>query len=155
MRNELADRQAAIRRRLASQSVEMICQSLHRSEAWFHKWWQRYLTYGPEGLYDISRANHRVVNRTPPHIERAVIGVRRRLAARATPKTRYSLVGATAIRVELKALGYTPLPALRTIESIVTRAGLTCPPLRLARRLAESEYPGPPARDSNELHQID
>jgi putative transposase len=52
-------------------------------------------------------------------------------------------------------LGYSPLPALRTIEAIITRAGLTCPPLRLARRLAQGEYPTMPARDSNELHQVD
>jgi transposase InsO family protein len=64
-------------------------------------------------------------------------------------------VGAATIRAELKALGHTPLPALRTIEAIVARAGLTCPPLRLARRLAQSDYPGLVARDSNELHQVD
>jgi transposase InsO family protein len=155
MRNELSDRQAAIRRRLAGEPVESICHSLHRSEVWFHKWWQRYLEHGPEGLYDISRANHQVVNRTPPHIERVVISIRRRLAARATLYTRYSLVGAATIRAELKALGHARLPALRTIEAIIARAGLTCPPLRLARRLAQSEYPGPSARDSNELHQVD
>jgi putative transposase len=155
MRNELSDRQAAIRRRLAGENVESICRRVQRSEVWFHKWWQRYLAQGPEGLYDISRANHQVVNRTPPHIERVVISIRRRLAARATPQTRYSLVGAATIRAELKALGHSPLPALRTIEAIIARAGLTCPPLRLARRLAHSDYPSPAARDSNELHQVD
>jgi hypothetical protein len=155
MQNELSDRQAAIRRRLAGESAQAICQSLHRSEVWFHKWWHRYLEQGPEGLYDLTRANQQVVNRTPPHIERAVISIRRRLAARATPQTRYSLVGAAQIRAELKALGYAPLPALRTIEGIITRAGLSCPPLRPARRLAQSPYPAPAARDSNELHQVD
>lgn len=155
MHNELHDRQVAIRQRLAGERVESICQSLCRSEVWFHKWWQRYLAHGPEGLYDLTRANHQVVNRTPPHIERAVISIRRRLAARATVQTRYSLVGAATIRAELKALGYAPLPALRTIEAIIARAGLTCPPLRLAKRVAQSQYPEPSARDSNELHQVD
>lgn len=155
MRNELSDRQAAIRQRLVGESVESICRSQHRSEGWFHKWWKRYLDSGPEGLYDISRINHHVVNRTPPHIERAVISIRRRLAARATPQTRYSLIGATTIRTELEALGYTPLPAVRTVEAIITRAELTCPPLRLAKRVAQSEYPGPSVRDSNQLHQVD
>lgn len=155
MRDELSDRQAAIRRRLAGESVVSICQSLHRSEVWFHKWWQRYVGQGPEGLYDLTRANAQVVNRTPPQIERAVIGIRRRLAARTTVDTRYNRLGAATIRAELKGLGYSPLPALRTIEAIITRAGLTCPPLRLARRLAQSEYPAMPARDSNELHQVD
>lgn len=155
MHNELADRQAAIRRRLAGDSVESICHSLQRSEVWFHKWWRRYLEQGPEGLYDQTHANNQVVNRTPPHIERAVISIRRRLAARATPHTRYALIGAAQIRDELKTLGYSPLPALRTIEAIISRAQLSCPPLRLARRVATNEYPGPLARDSNEVHQVD
>ena len=84
-----------------------------------------------------------------------MVSIRRRLAARATPQTRYSKVGAAQIRSELEALGYSPLPSLRTIERIVARAGLTCPPLRLSRRLSRSEYPGPRAQDSNQVHQVD
>jgi hypothetical protein len=102
MRDELSDRQAAIRRYQAGESIGAICQSLQRSEPWFHKWWQRYLQQGPEGLYDITRANQQVVNRTPPHIERAVISIRRRLAARTTVETRYNFVGAATIRAELE-----------------------------------------------------
>lgn len=155
MNDELSKRQAAIRMRLAGESVEEICHTLHRARSWLQKWWQRYLDLGPEGLYDLSRANQRVVNRTPPYLERAVISIRRRLAARATPQTRYSLIGAAQIRAELEVLGYSPLPGLRTIERIIARAGLSCPPLRLSRRLARTEYPGPKALDSNQLHQVD
>lgn len=155
MGNELSDRQAAIRMRLAGESIANICRTLKRSKPWFHKWWKRYLALGSEGLYDLTRANQRVVNRIPPHIERAVISIRRRLAARSTPQTRYSRVGAPQIRAELETLGYSPLPSLRTIERIVARAGLTCPPLRLSPRLARSEYPGPRAQDSNQVHQVD
>jgi len=155
MHNELSVRQMAIQLRLSGERVETICQSLKRSEAWVHKWWRRYLDSGPEGLYDLTRSNHQVVNRTPPHIERAVISIRRRLAARATPQTRYSQMGASQIRAELEALGYTPLPGLRTIDRIVNRAGLSCPPLRFAPRVAQNEYPGPQARDSHQVHQVD
>lgn len=132
MHHELIVRQIAIRLRLSGESIGSICRTLKRSEAWFHKWWHRYLEAGPEGLYDLSRGNHQVVNRTLPHIERAVISIRRRLAARATPQTRYSQIGAAQIRAELEALGYSPLPCLRTIEHILMRAGLSCPHLRLA-----------------------
>jgi putative transposase len=155
MHDELSVRQTAIRLRLAGESVESVCRTLKRSEAWFYKWWRRYLESGPEGLYDLTRGNHQVVNRTPPHIERAVVSIRRRLAARATPQTRYSRIGAAQIRAELEALGCSPLPCLRTIERIVARAGLSCPPLRLAPRIARNEYPGPQARDSNHVHQVD
>jgi putative transposase len=155
MRDELSARQAAIRLRLAGEKIENICRTLNRSAAWFHKWWRRYLEAGPAGLYDLTRANQRVVNRTPPHIERAIISTRQRLAKRATAQTRYSLVGAAQIRAELEKLDYSPLPSLRTIERIVARAGLTCPPLRLAPQLARTEYPGPQAQDSNQVHQVD
>lgn len=155
MSNELSDRQMAIRLRLSGESPARICNTLTRSRRWFQNWWQRYLELGAEGLYDLSRANHQVTNRTPPYIERAVVSVRRRLAARATPQTRYTQVGAAQIRGELEALGYTPLPCLRTIERIVCRAGLSCPPLRLAPRVSRTEYPGPQAQDANQVHQVD
>lgn len=155
MGNELSDRQAAIRLRLAGEHIEDICHTVKRSKPWFNRWWKRYLMLGPEGLYDLTRANQRVVNRMPPHIERAVISIRRRLAAREIPQSRYSLVGAPQIRSELETLGYSPLPCLRTIERIVARAGLTCPPLRLASQLSKTEYPEPPAQDSNQVHQVD
>jgi hypothetical protein len=41
MGNELSDRQAAIRLRLAGESIENICRTLKRSKTWFHKWWKR------------------------------------------------------------------------------------------------------------------
>lgn len=155
MRDELAARQAAIRMRLAGEKVEDICRTLTRTAPWFHKWWRRYMEAGPPGLYDMTRARRHITNRTPPHIERAVISIRQRLAKRASPETRYGLVGATQIRAELTKLGYSPVPSIRTIERIVNSAGLSCPPLKLAPPLARTEYPGPQAQDSNQLHQVD
>lgn len=155
MRDELSARQAAIRLRLGGEKIEAICHTLNRTPQWFHKWWRRYLEAGPAGLYDLTRANRQVANRTPPHIERAVISIRKRLAKRATAETRYGLVGATQIRAELEKLDYAPVPSLRTIERLVSRAGLSCPPLRLAQQIARSQYPGPQAQDSNQVHQVD
>lgn len=155
MHDELSLRHQAIRMRMAGDSLAIICGTLRRSEPWVNKWWQRYLTLGSEGLFDLTRANERVVNRTPPPIERAVLSIRRRLAARATPQTRYALVGAPTIHTELRDLGYAPVPTVRTIERILERAHLTSPPIRLARRVACHEYPGPQAHDTNEVHQVD
>ena len=45
------------------------------------------------GLYDLTRANHHA-QRIPPELERAILSIRRRLQAHATPTTRYSLIGA-------------------------------------------------------------
>jgi len=155
MRDELSTRQAAIRLRLAGENIEDICRTLNRSAPWFHKWWRRYLDTGPAGLYDLTRARRQVTNRTSPHIERAVISIRQRLAKRTSAETRYGLVGAEQIRSELAKLDYSPLPSARTIERIVNRAGLSCPPLQLAPRIARSQYPGPQAQESNQVHQVD
>jgi transposase InsO family protein len=155
MHDELTARQRAISLRLAGQPVKRICAALGRAEAWFHKWWRRYLEVGPEGLYDLTRANHHVAQRIPPELERAILSIRRRLQAHASPATRYSLIGATAIRAELKVLGIRPLPCERTIARVLERNGLTAPRVRLAPLLPRQEYPGPQARASNELHEVD
>src|SRR6516225_2765351 len=155
MNDELALRQRAISLRLAGRPVKHICAALGRSETWFHKWWGRYLQAGPEGLYDLTRAHHHVAQRIPPELERAILSIRRRLQAHATPATRYSLIGATAISAELKALDVRPLPHPRTIERVLQRHGLTAPRVRLAPLLPRQEYPGPQARASNELHEVD
>jgi len=155
MENEFSDRQRAIKMRLAGDSIELICRALHRSEPWFNKWWRRYLEVGSEGLYDLTRARHTTVNRTPVHVERAILTIRRRLSARATPQTRYALLGAPAIARELKQLDISPVPTFRTIERILERAHLTSPRLRLAHRIPKTQYPMPKAGDSNQVHQVD
>jgi transposase InsO family protein len=155
MNDEFTARQRAISLRLAGRPVKPICAALGRTEAWFHKWWRRYLEGGPEGLYDLTRANHHVAQRIAPELERIIISIRRRLQARATPATRYRLVGTTAIHAELKSLGVRPLPCERTIARVLERHGLTAPRMRLAPLLPRQEYPGPQARASNELHEVD
>jgi transposase InsO family protein len=155
MNDELAARHRAISLRLAGRPVKQICSTLGRSEAWFHKWWGRYLQAGPDGLYDLTRAHHHVAQRISPELERTILSIRRRLQAHASPATRYSLTGATAIRAELKVLGIRPLPCERTIERVLQRNGLTAPRVRLAPLLPRQDYPGPQARASNQLHEVD
>jgi transposase InsO family protein len=155
MNDELAARHRAITLRLAGRPVKAICAAVGRSEVWFHKWWGRYLQAGPEGLYDLTRANHSVAQRIPPELERAILSIRRRLQAHASPATRYCLTGAASIRAELKALGIRPLPCERTIERVLERNGLTAPRVRFAPLLPRQEYPGPQARASNQLHEVD
>jgi putative transposase len=154
MHDEFTARQRAITLRLAGRPVQDICRALGRTEAWFHKWWRRYLEFGAQGLYDLTRARH-IAQRIPPELERTILSVRRRLQAHATPATRYSLIGATAILTELKALDVRPLPSPRTIERVLQRNGLTAPRIRLAPLLPRQEYPGPQARASNDLHEVD
>jgi hypothetical protein len=154
MHDELAARQRAITLRLAGRPIKAIGIAVGRSETWVRKWWTRYLQAGPGGLYDLTRANH-VVQRISPELERTILSIRRRLQAHATAATRYSLVGATAILAELKALRVRPFPCERTIERVLERNGLTAPRIRLAPLLPRQEWPGPQARASNQLHEVD
>src|SRR5262249_9184016 len=102
-----------------------------------------------------TRANHQVAQRIAPELERTILSIRRRLQAHATPATRYSLIGATAILAELKSLGIRPLPCERTVGRVLERNGLTAPRIRLAPLLPRQDYPGPQAGASNELHEVD
>jgi transposase InsO family protein len=154
MNDELAARHRAITLRLAGRTVKSICAAVGRSEFWFHKWWRRYRQAGAEGLYDLTRATHHA-QRISPELERTILSIRRRLQAHASPATRYSLIGAHAVLAELKALNVHPLPCARTIERVLQRNGLTLPRVRLAPLLPRQEYPGPQARASNQLHQVD
>jgi transposase InsO family protein len=155
MHDEFTARQRAITLRLSGQPVEFICQALGRSAFWFHKWWRRYLEAGVAGLYDLTHATHHVAQRIAPELERAILSIRRRLQAHASPATRYSLIGAAAILAELQALDIRPLPNPRTIERVLQRHGLTAARVRHAPLLPRQDYPGPQARASNELHEVD
>ena len=155
MDDEFTARQRAINLRLAGRPVQYICSALGRVKAWFHKWWRRYLEAGPDGLYDLTRANHHVAQHISPELERTILSIRRRLQAHATPASRYRLIGASALLAELKALDIRPLPHPRTIERVLQRNGLTAPRIRLAPLLPRQEWPGLQARASNELHQVD
>jgi hypothetical protein len=83
MDDELTARQRAISLRLGGRTVQHICLAVGRTEAWFHKWWGRYLQAGPEGLYDRTRANHHLAQRISPELERTILSIRRRLQAHA------------------------------------------------------------------------
>jgi putative transposase len=155
MNDEFTARQRAITLRLAGQPVQLVCSALGRSEAWFHKWWRRYLAFGVEGLYDLTRACRHVARRIPPELERTILSIRRRLEAHAPPGNNYHLGGASAILAELKALDVRPLPGLRTIDRVLQRNGLTAPRVRLAPLLPRQEYPAPKAQQSNQLHEAD
>ena len=154
MKDEFSDRHQAIKLRLAGHSVESICQTLGRSHDWFHFWWRRYQAQGETGLYDLTRANHQPP-RISPDLERTILSIRRRLESQQHPQTRYSLIGASAILAELKALQVRPLPCERTIERVLARNGVTTPRVRLARFRPTPLYPTPQAQRSNQLHLVD
>jgi len=147
-------RHSAGKLRLAGKSVVEICQILGRSRKWFHIWWRRYRALGPNGLFDLTRANMQP-RRITPDLERSILNIRRRLASQTHPGTRYSLIGAGSILAELQVLHIRPLPSPRTIERVLERNGITAPRVRLAPYLSRTTYPKPQANASNQLHEVD
>ena len=154
MNNELSDRQLAVKMRLAGQSVEEICRTLGRTRAWFHVWWRRYRAWGPNGLFDLTRANEQP-RRISPELERTIQGIRQRLVSQDHPGTRYSLIGASSILSELQVLRIHPTPSLRTIERVLERNGHSVPKVRLAPYISSVTYPAPTVSGSNQLHEVD
>lgn len=149
-------RREAIRRFLQGESPPAICASLQRSLPRLYKWWARYEPDDEESLHDGARAPHRIWNRTSPQLERMVVQVRQRLVAHATPRTRYTLVGAPTIQRALRTLGIkeSSLPSPRTIERILRHHACTGQEPALPVRPARA-YPTPPARFPNQVQQFD
>ena len=148
MNNELADRQQAIKLRLAGKSVAEICQIVGRSPDGFHAWWRRYRALGPNGLFDLTRANAQP-SRITPDLEPSILNIRRRLTSQVHPGTRYNLIGAGSIVAELQVLHIRPIPRLRTIVRALERIGITAPKVRLSPHLSCTTYPKTQANASN------
>jgi len=155
MSTEIQRRQRAIRMRLAGKTVTEICEQLQRGRDWFYTWWGRYQAHGADGLRDQSRAPQTNSRAVAAEVQQAILTIRARLVRQRGAQTRYRLAGAPTIRHELEGLGYTPLPSLRTIGYVLQRAGRTCPPFRLEPATTTPGYPGPHARGSNHIHQLD
>jgi putative transposase len=91
---------------------------LGRSRQWVHKWLGRYNGEGDAGLADRSRAPQRRPTETSADVVAKVLTVRDQLEAHP-----YANIGGLAILAVLEQQRYRPLPSLRTIERILTRAG--------------------------------
>ena len=101
MSHELQLRQRAIRQKQAGVSVSTICHDLHRSQAWFYRWWRRYTLGGPAALHDQSRAPKTRPTALSEDMRQAILSIRDRLMRRQGPRERYRLAGAPTIRYEL------------------------------------------------------
>jgi transposase InsO family protein len=153
----LDQRKEAIRRRLEGQEPKAIYRDLGRSKGWFFKWWTRYQDWGPEGLHDLPRVPHTIVNKTNPAIEATILGIRERLEQRDTEETKYSLIGSPSIAREMRQLGYleTEIPPLRTIDRILQRNHQTHPVASIKEEWTRKHYPAPPAVEPNDVQQLD
>jgi transposase-like protein len=142
------ERLLAVQRFLDGENAESICASLGRSKTWLYKWIQRYSDDNPSWFESQSTRPLTLGLRTSPEIEELVKTVRLNL------EDRQLFYGAQAILWELKDLGLSPLPSLRTINRLLSRNML------MHRRSGRYEpkgkkYPALPSRWPNQTHQAD
>ncbi len=138
----------AITRCLAGEDPTTVAASLGRSRQWVYKWLARHLTGGPDWTAERSRRPRTRPLALSARVEEAVRLVRLELYNEGLP------CGAQNIRWRLEELGLTPLPALRTINRILARRGLTH--RRTGRYVPKGKvYPALPAATANAVHQLD
>lgn len=146
-------RREAVRRRLAGESATEIAEALGRTTRWVRKWVARHDEQaGDQGWAESrSRAPHRSPTRTPTEIEKLILEARARLVA--NPRAQY---GALAIAWELRRLGVTQIPPARTIERVLTRAGVGRRRPSPSRYVSKGvPYPAPVDVEPGSTHQID
>jgi transposase InsO family protein len=146
--NRQRERIRAVQRFQDGEKPDSICVSLGRSRAWLYKWVERYRAQDSSWSESRSRCPQTVSSRTPKEVEEIIKMVRLNLY------NRDLFCGAQAIRWELQDLGVNPLPAVRTINRILSRNELT------HRRTGKYEskgtaYPKLPSLRPNQTHQAD
>lgn len=123
--DEIALRKEAVRLHLTGETKAAISRKLGKSRDWVRTWIHRYNPGDPEG----SLNNHSSAPKHPHRkwsealIQQAMTSRKLRMEA-SEPGYKYALMGAQAIHYELKALGITPVPPVRTIHAWLQRAGL-------------------------------
>jgi len=122
-----------------------VARELGRSRQWLAKWRQRFDDAGTAGLRERSRAHRAHPQTTPARIARAVLAARERLA-RHHGRQRFAGSGADAVAWELERAGVRPLPARRTIERILQRAGKTAHPAAPSTRSTSAAVAAPRGR---------
>jgi winged helix-turn helix protein len=142
---------AMLRRGIA---IAEICSKLGRTRQWLGKWRRRVAAEGAAALRGRSRAPQRRPRATTERVVRAVLAARDRLARR-RGRQRFAGSGADAVAWELELEGIRPMPARRTIERILQRAGRTRRPTAAAHERSGGPYPYPRARAPGDLQQTD
>jgi transposase len=144
------EREQAVKSYLKGESIAAIAQKLGYGRSWVYKWIERYQGSNAASPWqaDQSRKPHSNRRQMPVEVVEAI------KLARLYLYNQGLFCGAQAISWELEALQVSPLPSLRTISRIVSRAGLT------HRRTGRYEpkgktYPKLTGQDPNEVHQSD
>jgi len=142
------ERRWAVARIETGDSITTVAARLGRSRPWVYRWVARARDGEATWAEDRSHRPIRLARLTPAEVVEAVRLVRLSLYNRGL------LCGAQNIRWELDELGVAPLPAVRTINRILAREGLTH--RRTGRYTPKgTPYPALLAERPNQVHQVD
>ena len=144
----------AVRLHLRGVPHGRIIALLGRGRTWLAKWLGRFKRLGWAGLRAQSREPKGQPRRTPDKVVAAVLGVRAELQAHRSRASRFSGIGAEAIRLQLQRRRVQPLPGLRTIERILEQHALSGEHASRSKSAAQP-YPAPAARRPGDLQQTD
>ena len=146
--NEEIIRQEAIKRRISGETVTTICSSLQRSRRWFYYWYKRYKDKQKDWFRNKSKRPHWSPDKTPPYLEKKIIGVRNSLSKQGL------FHGAQATQWEMAASGIENMPSISTINRIFKRNDLIEPKVKRYEPKGKV-YPSFIAKYSNHMHQLD
>lgn len=144
MGQDRMERELAVERRRAGETVDAICESLKRSRSWFYKWFGRASSEEEEWAEERSRARLKA-GLYNEDVRRAIIETRERLESEGC------FVSAEMIAWELDA-AHVKHPSVATIKRILKAAGLTG---RKKRVPTGTRYPAPLAIEPGAVHQAD
>ena len=146
MDNELRLRRQAMRLRLQGIPHTVILEKVHRSPGWLSKWQTRFDQQGFAGLRSHSRRPHHMPKAYAPRIVHLIVQTRRRLV-----KQNVGLIGARAIRRELRKVLGKPTPSLTTIKRVLQTHGWVA----TATEATRPYFPKPLTTLTGTLHALD
>jgi hypothetical protein len=145
-KQEVRRRRWAIRLWLKGLAPKRILEKVQRSRVWLCKWLKRFDQHGAAGLRSQSRRPHHTPSACPPRIVRLIVQTRRRLV-----KQKVGLIGAHAIRRELRKVLGLQTPSLTTINRVLQTHDL----VPTSRDLAPAYFPKPLLTIEGSLHALD
>ena len=155
MRTEPKDRkQAMLMYHVEHLSKAEICQRLSRSRPWLDRWLKRYIPGDVEHSLQGQKAGPKAYPGCwSSEIRQQVIGMRQERSKE--KKWRYAFMGAEAIHLELKALGYKEVPPVRTIHTWLVQAGQVEHAAKQTEERESKPIPLPIADAVNRAQQLD
>ena len=156
MITEITLRKKAVNLDLQGTKKTEIARRLNKSRLWVHRWVNRYDARCPEeSLQNRSCAPKAIKETYPKKIKDLVLRSRQERQTRKRPAYQYALIGAEAIHYELRELGVSPLPPVRTIHAWLKQARFIKERKGKTKKAPNPTYPVLSCKAVNAIHELD